>query len=178
MRQTMSGEGGRDASRAVTETNDSGTATLVCGTANHDDTCRQLAREPVGSVKRIRVTTGEGADPLSETGHSYDTGVYDGLGLSEAGIVVSDTIDTLERERRADGDQSVVLCIDALPEPDGFESRERLFRFLHALTRRVSDIGGDCHAHVGVEPNASLVTSLEPLFDDVRTATGATPSGP
>lgn len=174
----MSSEGGRDASRKEAETADVGTATLVCGTTNHDEACRQLAREPVGSVKRIRVTTGEGAEPLSETEHIYDTGVYDGLGLPEAGIVVSDTIDTLENELRADADQSVVVCIDALPQPDGFESRERLFRFLHAITRRVRDIDGACHAHLGAGPKASLVTNLEPIFDDVLTATGATSSGP
>lgn len=173
----MSGEGERDVSRPGAETGDSGGATLVCGATNHDEACQQLARTKLGSAKRIRVTTGEGAEPRSDTEHIYETGVYDGLELSEAGIVVSDTIDSLETELRADGDQSVVLCVDALPQPDGFESRKRLFRFLHALTRRVRDVDGACHVHLGVARSASLVATIEPLFDDVVTATEATPSG-
>lgn len=173
----MGGEGGRGASRPGAGTGESGGATLVCGATNHDEVCRQLAQRTLGSAKGIRVTTGEGAEPRSANEHIYETGVYEGLDLSEAGIVVSDTIDTLETEVWADGDQSVVLCVDAVPQPDDAEGRERLFRFLHALTRRVRDVDGDCHVHLGVARSASLVATLEPLFDDVVTATAATPSG-
>lgn len=174
----MSGEGSRGAESPVAHTADSGEATLVCGGADHDAACRHLARPESDGATRIRVTTGEGAtEPSSDAEESYETGVYDGLGLAEAGVVVSDSIENLRNDGGTAGTDPFVVCIDGVPHPDETDERERLFRFLHALTSRVGDVSGDCHVHLSVPRNAPLTAVLEPLFDDVVTADEPNPAG-
>lgn len=175
----MSGEGGHGASGSVAETQGSGSATLVCGASGHDAACRRLAQTEAVSATRIRVKPRDGSvEPCADTDNLYDTGVYEDLGLSEAGIVVSDSIENIRTEVEADANKPFVVCVDSVPHPRETAGRERLFRFLHALTRRVQDVDGDCHVHLSVSRAAPLATVLAPLFDDVVTADAPLASGP
>lgn len=172
----MSGQGGRGASGTGPEATDSG-STLVCGTSGHDAACRQLVADTPVCATRICVTGSEDApEPCAASDEVYQTAVYEGLGLPESGIVVSDTLETLPAERGRDDSPPFVICVDAVPHPDDKEGRDRLFRFLHALTRRVRNADGSCHVHLDADRSAPLATVLAPLFDDVLTAETATPS--
>lgn len=173
----MTGEGRSTTPDVAGASDVTGVATLVVGEHEHDSACRQLADSASGGVHGIRVTTNADGNPSADTDAYYDTGVYDGLSLPEAGIVVSDSIDNALTQRHSGGAESFVVCVDALPEPTSERERERLFRFLHGLTSRIRETDGACHAHLDVDPDAPLAKILAPLFDDVVAAGAEQVSG-
>ncbi len=147
--------------------------TLVLGETSHDDACRRLADESSRRAYRIRATTDAPSGRCcASVDDLYDTGVYDDLALSEAGIAVSDTIANL------DGDVTepdrLVVCVDGLPRPTDETGYQQLVQFLHAVTHRVDTANGRCHAHLAVDPDADLAAVVAPLFETVVDVDGET----
>lgn len=67
---------------------------------------------------------------------------------------------------RAAPDDDLVFCFDSLTAMLQSVSRERAFRFLHVLTRRLEQAGAVGHYHV--EPgrhDEQTIATLSPLFD-------------
>lgn len=145
--------------------------TLVLGETSHDDACRRLADE--GSPRAYRVRASADAPSgrcCASVDDLYDTGVYDDLALSEAGIAVSDTIENLDAAESSD----LVVCVDGLPRPTDEPGRRQLVQFLHAVTHRVGTANGRCHAHLAVDADDDLAAVVAPLFETVVDADGET----
>lgn len=161
----MSGDAGRSASDPYTGEARAGT-TLILGETSHDDACRRLADQSADDAHRVRATAdAESGQCCTSVDHLYNTGVYDDLALSEAGIVVSDTIANLD----ADVPESnrLIVCVDGLPRPTDETGRQQLVQFLHAVTHRVGTANGRCHAHLAVDADDDLAEVVEPLFETV-----------
>lgn len=64
------------------------------------------------------------------------------------------------------GDRQIVMCVHTLSILFRYADPERLFRFLHVLTRRVDHLGGVAHYHLdpGSHDEESILL-LDPLFD-------------
>ncbi|MCD2202468.1 DUF7504 family protein [Halobacterium sp. KA-6] len=161
----MSGDAGRSASAPDTGEAREGT-TLVLGETSHDDACRRLTHESADDAHRVRATVGEASGRCcTSVDHLYDTGVYDDLALSEAGVVVSDTIANLDGD--ATESDRLVVCVDGLPRPTDETGRQQLVQFLHAVTHRVGTANGRCHAHLAVDADDDLAEVVGPLFETV-----------
>lgn len=138
--------------------------TLVLGETNHDDACRRLAGEGSHRAYRIRASAdAPGGRCCASVDDLYDTGVYDDLALSEAGIAVSDTIANLNVTESSD----LVVCVDGLPRPTDDADCQQLVQFLHAITHRVGTADGSCHVHLAVDAHDDLAAVVEPLFETV-----------
>jgi len=162
----MSGDTGRPADAPTGDAREG--TTLVLGAANHDDACRRLARERGDPAYRVRATVDAAAGRCcTDARELYDTGVYDDLALSEAGVVVSETVAGLDAAA-----SGLVVCVDGLPRPVDEAGRRPLLRFLHAVTHRVADAGGRCHVHLAVDPGDDLAAVVAPLFETVVDARG------
>ncbi|MFC3478901.1 DUF7504 family protein [Halobacterium litoreum] len=149
-----------------------GGSTLVVGADGHEAACRTLAGSEDAGTQRIRVTGRGPTTGAVDATDLYDAGVYDDLDLAAAGTAVTDVLDTVEAAA-AEAVERFVVCVDGLPEPTDSEDRERLLRFLHAVTRRVANAGGECHVHVPAERDDAFATTVAPLFDDVVDARDA-----
>lgn len=170
----MSPESGRRADVSEVVEVRGGTTTLVLGTTSHDGTCRRLARAGPGRAFGVRATTSEPSGrTTASTGQQYETGVYDDLPLADAGVVVSETIENLDHEGATLEPGQLVVCLDGLPLPAAPPGRHRLFQFLHAVTRRVRDADGHCHAHLPVDAESPLAAVVAPLFEHVVDAADA-----
>lgn len=172
----MSDDGSLAGPDVVAASEATGAATLVVGRHGHDEACRRLADSPGSDGNGIRVTTSAGGDPTAATAEHYDTGVYEGLTLSEAGVVVTDSIENVRGPSQVASDGQVV-CVDGIPQPSSPDDRDRLFQFLHGVTSRVRDVDGECHVHLDADPAAPIATVLAPLFDDVVAADAEPVSG-
>ncbi|CQH53195.1 uncharacterized protein HHUB_1936 [Halobacterium hubeiense] len=158
----MSGDARRSGGAPATGGRREG-ATLVLGDADHDAACRRLAGDSPDSAYRIRATTdAAGGRCCADVADLYDTGVYDDLALSEAGVVVSDTIANLDAAAGR-----LVVCVDGLPRPTDESGRRQLLQFLHAVTHRVADADGRCHVHLAADADDDLAAVVEPLFETV-----------
>ncbi len=158
----MSGDAARLSGPAVGEAREG--TTLVLGETSHDDACRGLAGDGSPRAYRVRAVL-DGGRRCASTDDLYDTGVYDGLNLPDAGVAVSDAVANLDAPVEASG--RLVVCLDGLPRPDDAAGRERLVQFLHAVTHRVCDANGRCHAHLAVDADDDLAAVVAPLFERV-----------
>lgn len=164
----MSREGGRRADLSEVVQSRGGTTTLVLGATSHDAACHRLAGAGTGHAYRVRVTADGSADaPHASTDGQYETGVYDGLAVPEAGVAVTDTVANLGHDGGGLDSGGLVVCVDGLPAPSERAGRRELFQFLDALTRRVTDVDGHCHAHVPADADSRVAAVLAPLFDYV-----------
>lgn len=164
----MSREGGRPADLSTVVETRGSTTTLVLGATSHDTACRRLARAgPERAYRlRMRVADPDGVEAAS-TDDRYETGVYDGLGLPDAGVTVTDTVSNLEHAGVTLDPGQLVVCVDGVPLPSTPAERQQLFQFLHAVCDLVADADGHLHVHLPVDSQTQVAMAVAPLFQYV-----------
>ncbi|WP_096390881.1 DUF7504 family protein [Halopenitus persicus] len=81
--------------------------------------------------------------------------------LSKLGILITKQLSEWETD-----DRPVVFCLHSLTALQQYVSDEKLFRFLHVLTRRLSASGGRAHFHMDPDAHHEMVVgTLRPIFD-------------
>lgn len=140
-------------------------AVLVVGERSedaHGRTCRALAAD---EDYRFRALTSD-TDPCADTTDWYGSGVFEKMAPAQLGIALDDAIANLATV----GDTpDCHVCLDGVPTSLDEADERALFRFLHALTARITDDGGRCHVHLADDVTARTVA---PLFDRVVAVDG------
>ncbi|SDF76352.1 DUF7504 family protein [Halorientalis regularis] len=117
------------------------------------------AESAVVAVGAGGVVGERGPDPPAE--HYHVQRLTDPADLTGLGMALSDALG----EWAAVGD--VTLCFDSLSILLQYADTERLFRFLHMLTNRLTELGASAHFHI--DPAAhdeQTVAQLAQAFDD------------
>lgn len=122
----------------------------------------KLAVVTAGDETRGAAAAGGGTGTVSAGGVSA-TSVSSPDDLTGLGIKVSECLSSW-----ADDDADAVVCFRSLTTLLQYGSLQRVFRFLHLLTRRIESFG--VHAHFHIDPDAHdrrEMATLRNLFDRV-----------
>lgn len=125
--------------------------------------------EPVRTVEHRSLTRSVATSPSPSPGPLSPTGP-DGEPsdpLVSLGNEVADEIEAANERVGGLAPSQLRVCVDSLGPLVEEHDPERLFAFLHAMTRDVTRVNGMAHYHLPVPADADEVKLIEPLFEAV-----------